>query len=428
MLFSAIALMALSCKKKNTIPVPEFGSLGGSITPIGSAWTVYATDAAGFNHTAEVSPATGNFSFGSLTAGNYTITAPVDSRFKTMGKLVAQVVAVRHTDLGTLSFTPVMQSSGAVSGSLLPIGFGERVTATSLSTGQSYKVEHIAASGKFILALPNGEYLLSFTAVRPAQPPADMTVTIAGNMVDLGSLVFKQGISGSIVAKVSPISGISEVKATHVQTGELVMGSVNRIDGTIGFPVMMPGDYRLVMSTYAPYLVPAVIEAKVLKGKQTDLGELSLVQDMDIRILAYNMDGKRTVRYNVSATLIRGELKFNQTTLTNSRDFSGKITSNYFTLTATMDNITGPGIYYFNGSANSTLTYTETRKSSINTTMVGSWGVNGITSTGKMEILSIDPVARRIRGVFSGVLSNQTTGALPIPKTVSDGVFHLDYQ
>ncbi|TDQ11729.1 hypothetical protein [Pedobacter metabolipauper] len=430
LLLLCIVAAVASCKKKSN-PEPQTGAIYGSIYPPGVFSLIYATDASGTRISTEVSPATGTFMFEDLTPGTYTLTVPADPRFDTSGSIELEVQGGQDIDAGVIGFEPLVGPSGAIVGSILPIGFGKSVTVKNLASGVVYSITPNAQTGFFSSTLPNGDYNISFTANAPAEPPADIAVTISGGPVSLGSVICKQGTSGSIIGKVIPAGGFASIKATNVQSGDVVLGTINRTTGAVGFPIMMPGAYKVGITPYVPYLTPADLDVIVATTKETDMGTISLVQDATVRVLTYKIDGTSTTRYNVSGSFTDGILKFSlmQTTLISVGQMLGRQTYRQATLSVAMENITAPGTYTCKGTANSNMTYVEGRRTTPNpqTTTTGTWSINGSDATGVVEIVAIDPAARTIRGTFSATLMNEKSGATPQKKSVTSGVFYLNY-
>lgn len=422
----AIVVLAISCKKKHG-SAPEPGSLGGSINPIGAFARVDAVDVSGKRHSSEVSSTTGQFRFGGLAAGRYRLEIPADPRYLTDVVLEVEVSAGQYTDAGLISIQPVLATTGAIVGNVLPIGFGMEVFAVDRNSGQRYVTVPLGSNGRFMLAVPNGNYRLGFTALAPVEAPPEMEVSVVGKAVDVGSVVCKTGNSGSIVGKVQPISGLASVSATDVLTGSVVHGTIDRIAGIVRFPVMIAGTYRIAMATNVPYLVPATVQVQVNERSESDMGLVSLVQDQSMTVVSYSVGRSGLTRYNVKGSFIAGSLKFSQTQVSFLNISPTRSTVEHATLTVSMEGISGPGSYTFNGTANSNITYQVLRNSGISQTLYGNWSVAAASTTGKLEVQSIDPVARRIRGTFSAMLSREGTAGMPAVQEVKNGVFYLEY-
>lgn len=151
------------------------------------------------------------------------------------------------------------------------------------------------------------------------------------------------------------------------------------------------------------------------------MGTITFPYNTDIRILSAKLNGRAVSRYNPACTLSGGVLNFSLSYVT----FGQTPTQNFKTTTTTLqisiDQITGPGKYTFSGTASSNMTLSEKISSpaSLNT-----WNISG-NATGELEILAMDPVARTIRGSFSGIL-NSTTGSAA-KKPVTEGSFYMNY-
>ena len=421
----AIVVLALSCKKKNV--VPEAGSMGGSISPIGVFAKVDAVDVSGKRHSAEVSGTTGQFRFGGLAAGRYRLEIPADPQYLTDVVLEVEVSAGQYTDAGMISLQPVLGTTGAIVGNVLPIGFGTEVFAVERNSGERYVTVPLGTNGRFMIAVPNGNYRLGFSALAPVEAPPEMEVTVVGKVVDVGSVVCKTGNSGSIVGRVQPIAGLASVSATDVLTGNVVHGTIDRSAGTVRFPVMIPGTYTVGMTTHVPYLVPATVQVQVKERLESDMGLVSLLQDQSMTVVSYSVGRSSLTRYNVKGSFIAGSLKFSQTQLSFLNAVPERNTTQYATLTVTMEGISGPGTYTFSGTANSTIRYEVLRKTGITETVYGNWAVPAGSASGTLEVQSIDPVGRRIRGTFSAMLSREGTVGMPLQQEVKNGVFFLEY-
>lgn len=422
----AIFILALSCKKKHSLTAAP-GSLGGSISPIGIFAKLDAVDLSGNRHSAEVSATTGQFRFNELAPGKYRLEIPADPRYLTDVALEVEVLEGKYTDAGLISIQPVLGTQGAIVGNVLPLGFGLEVTATGIGSGKRYSTVPLATSGRFMLTVPNGNYRLSFTAVSPAEAPPELEINVVGNLVDIGSVVCKTGNSGSITGKVQPITGLASIWATDIATGNVVNGTIDRYTSTILFPVMIPGTYLVGMGTNIPYLVPAAVQVQVKERTASDLGLINLSKDQSITVLSYSVGSGGTTRYNVKGSFVGGILKFSQTQISFPNINPTRYTSDYSTLTVTMEGITGPGTYTFNGTANSNINYQILRKSGISQSVYGNWGIVGSSASGKLEVESIDPAVRRIRGTFSAILSRDGTVGTPLQQEVKNGVFYLEY-
>lgn len=426
--FAAILTLMLSCKKKN-MPAPELlGTISGRIAPVGVFTSIQAINASGESLNTQVAANDGSFNFNQLRPGKYTIQFPSDPRFQSMANMQVEVISGKSTDMGTISYQAVSQLNGGISGKLLPQGFGEQVIATNVTTKQQYVFTLSSTNANFMLTLPNGEYHISFKAVKPAEAPADVNITVTGNLVDMGDFFCKQGTAGQILAKVDPVGSVSTARVTNVQTGQVVTGIVNRIEGTISFPVLAEGNYKLVLVALAPYL-SIEKDVAVKATAQTDLGTITMQQDANVRKLGYTIDGKKTLRYNLSATFNGGTLSFSNT---NTKLISGMLNRqsyDYNTLSVAVGNITGPGVYTVNGANNTKISYREYRTGGMGYVTTGIWAASSSGAGGKLEILSIDQVARRIKGTFSGTLDNTTTSPLSTKKTLTltEGEFYLDY-
>lgn len=417
-------MVILSCKKNNITP-PELGSISGNVHPIGAFSAVYLTDVNGVRYTAEVSVSTGNFSFTNLPAGSYTLGTPENSRFYTSENKVLEVLGGRHRDVGVLSFNPVVQASGAISGALLPVGFGERITITNVASGQNYSMSPHPDSGKFLFTLPNGTYRVSFTALGSAAAPPEVMVNVVSNSIDLGSMMCGQGDSGSILFKVNPMLGMRAMQATNLQNGEVVSGRIDRYNATVSFPAMVQGTYRIAITTYIPFLAPAPIDVVVYSRKETDMGTLTLIKDVNKEVLSFFVGSRSWLSYYSSATLTDGVLRLSMSDVISIAQKPNQ-TSRYAGFTIVMDKINGPGKYVFTGSANSNMSYQEIWNTGI-TSKTYNWSINGVSSNGELEILSIDPVGRRIRGNFSATLAYQTAGEAEPNKEITEGSFYLAY-
>lgn len=135
-ILALLTLSAWSCSKNGIVPAQEFGFVSGRIVPAGIFSHVYATAKSGDKLETLVSANTGNFKFFNLLLRQYTIVPPYDPHFKKLDDLTISVTSGKNNDLGILNFELAPQSACAISGRLLPIGFGDRITATDLSTGK----------------------------------------------------------------------------------------------------------------------------------------------------------------------------------------------------------------------------------------------------------------------------------------------------
>ncbi|MXV16483.1 hypothetical protein [Hufsiella ginkgonis] len=426
LLVICLAALFASCKKTGA-PVASAGAITGSITPPGVFAVIYATDASGNSFSAGVSPATGAFKLDNLPAGKYRLFVPANPAFNSTINLELEVKSGQTADAGNISFEQAIAPSGSVYGTVLPAGFGKSVTATVLNDGRVYTAIPNASTGSFTIILPNGEYAINFAANAPAEAPQDMRATVEGKPLNLGSVICKQGSSGSITGKMNPVSVLGSVKATSIQTGDVILGTIDRAKGSFGFPVLFPGAYKISFTTYIPYLPHADIEVAVTAGKETDMGTVSFQYDNEVRVLSYKIDGKSSLRYNLTASFADGLLKFSL----QQTSFSGPTPENMLTtttaLTVALENVTGPGKYTFRGTANSNLTFSETKRPSYGLQgTTNTWSVNGATAGGQLEVISIDPAARTIRGTFSATLASDKPATLA-DKSVTEGVFYLSY-
>lgn len=99
--FSLLLLAGLTgCKDKD--PKPTTGSIGGTVSPVGSVGTVQAIDAGGLTFPATPSPVDGSFSITDLKPGTYTLRAMPASGFYQPGDRQVNVEAGQTTNAGTI--------------------------------------------------------------------------------------------------------------------------------------------------------------------------------------------------------------------------------------------------------------------------------------------------------------------------------------
>ncbi|WP_113653204.1 carboxypeptidase-like regulatory domain-containing protein [Pedobacter namyangjuensis] len=422
LLVLCILTALIGCKKnKGEIQPASTASISGSIAPAWKVNQLALVGSDGRTYSAQVNSNTGEFSFKDLPKGTYTLTVPASPAFIGELKMPITLQTSQQLNLGQIQLEPVSTATGNVSGSVLPLGYGKLVTVTEISSRKSYTAVPSSTTGQFTIILPNGNYQISVSANAPATPPADQEFAITGKPLDLGALICADNNSASITGKFGPGSAAETIKATSVGSGDQINAIINRSSGTFSFPVLIPGAYKISFTAYTPYLPAAEQTVTVSARQQLDMGTITFPYNTDIRILSAKLNGRAVSRYNPACTLSGGVLNFSLSYVT----FGQTPTQNFKTTTTTLqisiDQITGPGKYTFSGTASSNMTLSEKISSpaSLNT-----WNISG-NATGELEILAMDPVARTIRGSFSGIL-NSTTGSAA-KKPVTEGSFYMNY-
>ncbi|TDO20232.1 hypothetical protein [Pedobacter duraquae] len=428
LLLICFSILVCACKKNPNHdsliePANTKGSLSGILLPLGASANIYATDVQGKIYTASVNTVVGSFQFDQLPAGDYQLSVPPSTIYYPLTNRSVRVLAGQTIGTGPIMLDQVPGAMGSVSGTLLPVGSGTSVTATNKKTGQAFVVIPEKAYGGFNLGLPSGDYTLSFTVAAPLESPDEVSITISGKPVSLGTMNCKPGNSGSITGSFNPVASAATIQAIHNLSGTVTSGFIDRYKNTLFFPVLLPGTYTIKTTAYTPYLSPADITAVVTKGNTTDVGMITLPYNTDVRILSYKMNGLATVRYNPPATFIDGVLKFSVST-SNPPATPESRNSSSTAMVFSLDGITGPGKYNFTGTNVSNMSYTATTSNGYSKT-VTNWGVYGPGASAQVEITAIDAAKRTIKGKYAAVLVADKIGTAN--KSITEGEFYLNY-
>ncbi len=433
LLLLGVTILMFSCKKnKPDVPTTESASstsiITGSIGPVGIAAGISLV----YDQNSRfipliVDPATGKFKLEDLSPGKYllSIYPTGNNSYNNILGLNVEVIRGKVIDVGLLQLVSSNVSQPALSGTLLPAGFGTAVNATERASGRVYTITP-DKSGYFWLPLADGEYTVSFGTKAPLQSPYEMRVSIAGKVASLGTINAKEGNSGSLTGKLSPAYTVNSISATNKQTGEISAGTINSLTGIFGFPGLIPGNYNIDLTVSAPYLAPATQQALVEFHKSTDIGTIVVPYDNDVKFLTYKVDGTTYQRYNSPCIFTGNNFNFSLS----SGFFSGtspryQIWTNS-TLTLSVGNITGVGQYALTGKDGANLTLTEATSSPYGSpTVTTNWGISSSAAVGKLQITGVDPNARTLKGTFSGMLIADKSGISN--KTITEGSFYFNY-
>lgn len=428
-----LTILMFSCKKnKPDNPSIESASsngiITGSIVPTGIAAEISLVNEQGNQFfPLIVDPSTGKFKLEDLSPGKYRLSIfPTGNiSYNNIVGLNVEVIRGKVTDAGSFQLVNNNGSQPALSGRLLPEGFGTAVNATDRTSGRVYTVIP-DGYGSFYLPLADGDYTISFDTRSPLESPDDIKTSLAGEPVSLGNVIAKEGNSGTLTGKLTPVYAADSVMATNKQTGKISKGTLDVLTGTFSILGLIAGNYELSAASRVPYLPPAKQNASVELHKTTDVGLLTLPYDNDVKFLTYKVDGYTYNRYNWPCSFTGNNLSFSLTNLTYGSIIPPTPVSINSTLALAVGNITRIGKYALTGKDGATLTLSDYAGPYYNTEKLNiKWSIDPSAPLGQLEITAINPNARTMKGTFSGTLIADKPGVAN--KVITEGSFYFKY-
>jgi hypothetical protein len=339
--------------------------------------------------------------------------------------LNVEVIRGKVTDVGSFQLVRSSAPQAALSGLLLPAGFGTAVNATERTSGRVYTVVP-NKDGSFYLPLADGDYRISFGIQAPLESPDDIQVSLAGKSFSVGNVNAKEGNSGTLTGKLSPMYAADSLIATNKQTGKISTAMLNLFTGAFSFPGLTPGNYEVKVSARVPYLAPATQMASVEYHKATDIGTITLPYDNNVKFLTYKVNGMTYLRYNLPCNFSGNNFSFSNTSLDYRPIVPPVPVYINSTLALNMGNISGIGKYALTGKDGGNLTLTDEFAYSYNADkLINKWSISPSAPLGQLEITAIDPNARTIKGTFSGTLIADKPGVAN--KVITEGSFYFKY-
>lgn len=433
LLLLCLIILMFSCKKnKPDEPTAESASstgvITGSIDPVGVATEISLVNDLGTQHfPLIVDPQTGKFNLENLTPGKYLLSIYPGGyvSYNNIIGLNVEVIRGKVTDSGSFQLVSKGTSQPALSGRLLPEGFGTAVNATERTTGRVYTVIP-NGYGSFYLPLADGDYTISFATKSPLESPDDIKVSLAGKPVSLGNVTAKEGNSGTLTGKLTPVYAADSVMAANKQTGKISKGTLDVFTGIFSIPGLIPDNYELSVTARVPYLPPAKQSASVEIHKTTDMGLMTLPYNNDVKYLTYKVNGYAYNRYNWPCNFTGSNFSFSLTNLDYRPILPTIPVYINSTLALNMGNISGIGKYALTGKDGANLTLTDELYNSYNTDkLINKWTVSPSAPLGQLEITAIDVNARTMKGTFSGTLIADKPGVAN--KVITEGSFYFKY-
>lgn len=420
-LLLAAMISILSCAKdQQKLVTSPSGTITGRIYPIQAAAMVNLSDQYGQVSVAKVSSIDGNFSFGELPEGKYLLSTPPHPIFSSMNQVEVNLGKGQTANLGTIHLPELPPNMGLVIGKLLPVGFGKSITAIHMASGKQTIIIPNGQTGSFLSNLASGTYTVSFQTISSVQPPPSLSINIMGNRVDLGEQLCKPLHAASIKGKLVPAGAAAGITAMSTLGGPAITGVLDARTGEFIFPALDPGSYELSISARVPYQNIAHIKANLLQKQVLELGNITLAIDPTISFLTYKVNDKPYLRYKQSCNFTADVLSF----VLSERYTSMADTKTWLTTTFSLaqPNITGPGKYTLSVSSGSTASFEEKRSNGT----VQLWDLQSPTAVGQLEITSLDPLTKTIRGTFSATLVH-TSWPAQAHKIISEGSFSFNY-
>jgi len=420
-LLLAAMISILSCakdqQKSDTSPL---GTITGRIYPIQAAVRVDLIDQHGQVLAAKVSSLDGNFSFSELSQGKYLLSTPPHQIFSSMNQVEVDLAKGQNVNLGTIHLPELPPNMGLVTGKLLPVGSGKSITAIHIASGKQTIIIPNGQTGSFFSNLASGAYAISFQTIGSVQPPPSLSIEIMGNQIDLGEQLCRPIQAASIKGKVLPAGAAAGITAISTLGGPAITGVLDARTGEFIFPALDPGSYELSISTRVPYQPIAPLKAKLVNSQVLELGNITLAKDPTISFLSYKMNDKPYLGYNQRCNLTAGVLSFSLgERYTSMADNKTWLTT---TFSIAHPNITGPGKYTLSVGSGSTASFIEKRSNGT----VQLWDLQPPTAVGQLEITSLDPLTKTIKGTFSATLVHKSWPA-QAHKIISEGSFSFNY-
>ncbi|MBE9662478.1 peptidase associated/transthyretin-like domain-containing protein [Mucilaginibacter myungsuensis] len=219
---------------------------------------------------------------------------------------------------------------------------------------------------------------------------------------------------GSLSGTVSPAGSVKAVSVKAKQSGAFYYGSIDPVTGVFSIPDVPEGDHELNFTVNEFHQSLASKDVTVAGGKNTAAGTFSPIE-RSFMMSCY-------VNGQYQGWVFKG---YYTSALMQLVSMSGGGTVNQseerYNLGISLGNVAGPGTYVCNSTTGNTLRYTISRSLP---TSIQSTETEG--SSAIVEITAIDPVARTIKGTFSGTLvaRNPTSNDA---KVITKGIINATY-
>jgi len=420
-LLLAAMISILSCAKdQQKLATSPSGIITGRIYPIQAAARVNLSDQYGQVLVAKVSSLDGNFSFRELPEGKYLLSTPPHPIFSSINQIEVTLAKGQNANLGTIHLPELPPNMGLVVGKLLPVGFGKSITVIHMASGKQTMIIPNGQTGSFLGNLASGAYTISFQTIASVQPPPNLSIDIMGNRVDLGEQFCKPLHAASIKGKLVPAAAAAGITAMSTLGGPAITGVLDARTGEFIFPALDPGSYELSINTRVPYQSITPIKANLVNRQVLELGNITLAKDPTISFISYKVNDKPYLRYGQRCDFTAGVLSFSLS----ERYTSMADTKTWLTTTFSLaqPNITGPGKYTLSVSSGSTAGFEEKRSNHT----VQLWDLQPPAAVGQLEITSLDPLTKTIKGTFSATLVHKSSLA-QAHKIISEGSFSFNY-
>ncbi|PZR27755.1 MAG: hypothetical protein DI535_09220 [Citrobacter freundii] len=284
----------------------------------------------------------------------------------------------------------------------------------------------------FTTVKPGTYFLVFFTTSRFLNHiPLKITVT-AGVTNDLGSIAITplQPLGNSSISGiVSPANAVVYALITGPSTFSVIPDPNT---GAFTFPYLPAGNYTLTFIARPTHVAPPEKKIELANGQQLDLGTLPFAVNELVSKLSCNLTGtpisfdtyiNNTENKKIVASYSSGELSITGSWITgNNINAGGQRTRR---LTINLDDVTGPGTYTCKGTAKSEITYNDRYAITIGPNLIYSSSTED--GKGTVIITAFDPVAKTLKGTFTGILKAKTYQGTVVSQEVSAGIFDIKY-
>ena len=203
-------------------------------------------------------------------------------------------------------------------------------------------------------------------------------------------------VPGTVSGSVTPSTAIISVSLDTITGGQRHTMSPNT-DGTFSFSSVLPGQYKLRVTSTAIYNAPAQVNVSVTSGNNSSIPAITLTYNSAAQTgtINFTMNGTSYNIYNNSLFLTYSSSIFNLTGGTPS-------TPSYYYLDLKLNSVSGIGTYNISTSASyiSIFYYTSPGNAG------GYWSTNN-GGTGAVTITTLNTTTRTASGTFSGTLAPQ---------------------
>lgn len=244
-------------------------SISGTVTLNGVGQSGVSMALTGTSTGTTTTDGSGNYSFGSLTNGNYTVTPSLTGYTFTPTNRVVTITGASVTGVNFTSAANTFSISGTVSGA---VAGGVTMTLT----GQSSGTTTTAADGTYTFSnLTNGNYTVTPTDVGYTFLPVNQAVTISG--ANVTQVNFTSSIAPPPTHSISgKVTGDIQLGVLMTLSGTASATTTTASDGTYSFTNLGDGPYTVTPTLTHYIFQPASISLTVMGANVTGVNFVSI--------------------------------------------------------------------------------------------------------------------------------------------------------